>query len=70
MTIRPIGNEADYDVALAEIDRLMGAGPGTPEGDALEVLVTMMGRKRSSVRSGRLGHACRHDFGMLRSCHG
>ncbi len=44
MTIRPIRNEADYDAALAEIDRLMGAAPGTPEGDALEVLVTLVER--------------------------
>ena len=44
MTIRPIRNEADYDAALAEIDRLMGAAPGTPEGDAIEVLVTLVER--------------------------
>ncbi|WP_419948277.1 helix-turn-helix domain-containing protein [Candidatus Palauibacter sp.] len=44
MTIRPVRNEADYDAALAEIDRLMGAAPGTPEGDALEVLVTLVER--------------------------
>ena len=42
MTIRPIRNEADYDTALAEIDRLMGAAPGTPERDALEVLGTLV----------------------------
>ncbi|WP_420440393.1 helix-turn-helix domain-containing protein [Candidatus Palauibacter sp.] len=44
MTIRPIRNEVDYDAALAEIDRLMGAAPGTPGGDALEVLVTLVER--------------------------
>ncbi len=44
MTIRPVRTEADYDAALAEIDRLMGAAPGTPEGDALEVLVTLVER--------------------------
>lgn len=47
MTIRPVRNEADYDAALAEIDRLMGAAPGTPEGDALEVLVTLVERYES-----------------------
>ena len=31
MNTRPIKNEADYDSALAKIDRLMGAEPGTPE---------------------------------------
>ena len=42
MDIRPIKTEDDYDVALAEIDRLMGAPPDTPEGDKLEVLVTLV----------------------------
>ena len=42
MNIRPIKTENDYDDALAEIDRLMGAAPGTPDGDRLEVLVTLL----------------------------
>ena len=44
MMITPIRNESDYDAALAEIDGLMGAALGTPEGDALEVLVTLVER--------------------------
>lgn len=47
MTIKPIRNEADYDEALAEIDRLMGATPGTPESDKLEILVTLVERYES-----------------------
>ena len=47
MTIRPIRNEADYDEALAEIDRLMEAAPGTPESDKLEILVTLVERYES-----------------------
>lgn len=47
MTIRPIRNEKDYDVALAEIDRLMGAAPGTPESDRLEILVTLVEKYES-----------------------
>lgn len=42
MDIRPIKNEADYDAALQEIDRLMGVTPSTPEADFLEVLVTLV----------------------------
>ena len=42
MEIKPIRNEADYDAALAAIDRLMGAPADTPEGDALDVLVTLV----------------------------
>ncbi len=47
MTIRPIRNEAAYDEALGEIDRLMGATPGTPESDKLEILVTLVERYES-----------------------
>ena len=47
MTIKPIRNETDYDAALAEIDRLMGAAPETPESDRLEVLVTLVERYES-----------------------
>lgn len=43
MTIKPIKCNADYDEALTAIDSLMGAAPDTPEGDELEVLVTLVG---------------------------
>ncbi|MDE0108056.1 MAG: hypothetical protein OXJ37_05450 [Bryobacterales bacterium] len=42
MRIKPIKCDADYDAALAAIDLLMGAAPDTPEGDELEVLVTLV----------------------------
>jgi len=42
MDIRPIRSQADYDAALERIDALMGAGPGTPEGDELDVLTTIV----------------------------
>lgn len=41
-TIKPIRTEADDDWALAEIDLLMDAEPGTQEGDRLDVLVTLV----------------------------
>jgi len=47
MIIKPIRNEIDYDVALAEIDRLMGIAPDTSESDRLEVLVTLVERYES-----------------------
>ena len=40
--VRPIKTEKDYGRALAAVDRLMDAEPGTPEGDALDVLVTLI----------------------------
>ena len=42
MQIRPIKTRADHRVALKEIERLMDAKPGTPAGDRLEVLTTLV----------------------------
>ena len=42
MEIRPIRNEQDYEAALARIDELMDARAGTPEGDELDVLATLV----------------------------
>ena len=42
MTMRRIDNEADYDAALAAIERLMDAAPDTPQSDEFEVLVTLV----------------------------
>jgi len=42
MDIKPIKTESDYQAALAEIERLMGAEPNTPEGDKLDVLTTLV----------------------------
>ena len=42
MEIRPIHSAADYEAALAEIERLFDAAPATPEGDRLDVMVTLV----------------------------
>jgi len=42
VNIRPIKTESDYQATLAEIERLFNAIPGTPEGDRLEVLATLV----------------------------
>ncbi len=42
MEIKPIKTETDYQTALAEIEKLFDAAPDTPEGDRLEVLVTLV----------------------------
>lgn len=42
MNVRPIKTEADYQAALAEIERLFDAAPNTPRGDLLEVLATLV----------------------------
>lgn len=41
MNIEPIKSKRSYHRALKEIDALMDAGRNTPEGDKLEVLVTL-----------------------------
>lgn len=40
--VKPIRSEADYDAALEEVERLWGARSGTPEGDRLDVLATLV----------------------------
>jgi HTH-type transcriptional regulator/antitoxin HigA len=42
MDIKSIKTEADYAAALNEINRLMDAKPGTPKGDRLDVLTTLV----------------------------
>ena len=42
MEIKPIRTKADYRAALKEIEALMSARAGTPEGARLDVLVTLV----------------------------
>jgi HTH-type transcriptional regulator/antitoxin HigA len=42
MEIRPIKTKADYRAALKEVERLWEADPGTPNGDRVDVLVTLI----------------------------
>ena len=40
--VRPIRSERDYEAALAEVERLWGKKSGTPAGDRLDVLATLI----------------------------
>jgi HTH-type transcriptional regulator / antitoxin HigA len=40
--ITPIRSEPDYEAALAEVERLWGAPSGTPDGDRLDILATLI----------------------------
>ncbi|MDF1571956.1 MAG: hypothetical protein P1P82_10095 [Bacteroidales bacterium] len=51
MDIRPIKTEQDYDAALSRIEELWGAAKDTPEGDELDLLVTL-------VESYEMKHPC------------
>ena len=42
MDIKPIKSASDHENALREIERLWGAPQGTPRGDRLDVLMTLV----------------------------
>ena len=42
MEIKPVRNEREHKAALAEVERLWDAKPGTSEHDRLDVLVTLI----------------------------
>jgi HTH-type transcriptional regulator/antitoxin HigA len=42
MEIKPIRTKADYRAALKEVEGLMAAAADTPEGERLDVLVTLV----------------------------
>jgi len=42
MNIKPIRNEDDYKATLKQIEALMSAGEDTPDGEELDVLVTLV----------------------------
>ena len=42
MDTKPVRTSKDHSAALAEVERLWEAKPGTPEHDRLEVLVTLV----------------------------
>lgn len=40
--LKPIRTRKDYEAALAEVERLWGARSGTPKGDRLDILATLI----------------------------
>ncbi len=42
MKIKPIKTEKEYKAALKDIERIFDTDPNTPEGDRLDVLVTLV----------------------------
>jgi len=42
MDIKPVRTETDYDAALARIEEIWNAEPGTPESDELDVLSVLV----------------------------
>jgi hypothetical protein len=54
MQIRPIRDDRDHRAALAEIEKLWGASITTPEGDNLDVLVTLVPAKNELYGFGQV----------------
>ena len=42
MSMKPIHGKAEYEAVLTEIDGLMNAVPGTPEGERLDSLTSLV----------------------------
>jgi len=42
MDVKPIKTEGDYRATLREVESLMAAETGTPEGERLDVLVALI----------------------------
>ena len=42
MKIKPIKSKRDYNLALKKVQKLWNAEPNTPDGDNLEVLITLV----------------------------
>ena len=42
MDTKPVRNDEDYEAALAEIERIFDAQPGTEEADRLDILLTLV----------------------------
>jgi HTH-type transcriptional regulator/antitoxin HigA len=49
MNVKPIRNETDYNTALARVDALWEAAPGSQEIDELEVLAVLIDNYEGSL---------------------
>ena len=62
---KPINTDMEHETALARIYELMGAQPGTPEGDELDALVSAVEEyETKSVEIGYPGPAAAIEFRM------
>ena len=57
MEIRPIRSRADYRATLKAVDRLWDAEPGTPAGDRVEVLATLIEAYEAKHFPPRIGNS-------------
>jgi antitoxin component HigA of HigAB toxin-antitoxin module len=61
--LKPIRSEKDYERGLAEVEELWGEKSGTPKGDRMDILATLIeGTRRSTTRWIRLTPSRRSSF--------
>jgi len=48
MKIKPLKTKKDYQQAMARLDKIFDAKPGTPEGDELDILVILVEKYESN----------------------
>ncbi|MBI2830097.1 MAG: helix-turn-helix domain-containing protein [Chloroflexi bacterium] len=65
--VKPIKSETDYEEALAEIEKLFAAKPGTPEADRLEILTALVEDYEDQHHSIPLPHPVEAIFYYLES---
>ncbi len=53
MDIKPIKTDANYEMALKDIERLMDAEPDTPDGDQLEQFPIILNHADGANLAGR-----------------
>ena len=68
MEVGPVTGEPDYAAALAEIERLFDAAPGTPEADHLEGLAALVEAYEDMHHSIPLPDAIESILYYLESC--
>ena len=68
MNIKAIKTERDYETALVRVDGLMDAEMDTPEGDELDVLVTLVEAYESKHYPLAFPKSCLTAAGEARLC--
>lgn len=67
MDINPIRTDADHEAAVRQIEGLWGTEPGTPDGDRLDILITLTNAyedKRWPLPSGDAIDAIKNSMAM------
>ncbi len=50
MNVKPIKTDPDYRMALQEVENLMAAAPGSPKGEKLDLMATLIEAYEAKLR--------------------